>query len=161
MTAQDLDLLDAIQLATEAERKAAALYADAAEKTANPLGQGLFDQLAGFEREHYDELVELEKSLRGQGAITRYEDRELAVEMRGEVGNIPNAEKMSAMGIITMAIEIERSAKKRYLALAGQATDPAVVAMFQQLAEEEQFHYVTLNDAYWSLNNHGVWVWNE
>ncbi len=160
MTGQDLDLLDAIQLAMEAERKATAFYADAAQKATHPIGRGLFDQLAGFEREHYDKLVELEKSLRAKGAFAEYGDRELVVEMSGEVGKIQNAEKMTAMAIITMAIDIERSAKNRYLALAEQASDPAVVAMFKQLADEEQFHYVTLSDAYWSLNNHGVWVWN-
>jgi rubrerythrin len=44
MTNLDLNLLDAIRTAMEAEQKAAAFYANAAQKTANPLGQELFSQ---------------------------------------------------------------------------------------------------------------------
>lgn len=158
MTSQDFDLLDAIQIAMEAEQKAAALYADAAQKTANPLGQKLFEQLAEFERHHYDKLVELEKSLRGEGAFAGYEGRELSMQVSGEVKSIEEAEKMSAMAIITMAIDVEREAEKRYTALAEQTTDPTAQSMFKQLAEEEHSHYLILNDAYWSLNDRGVWM---
>jgi rubrerythrin len=158
MTGQDLDLLDAIQIAMEAEQKAAALYADAAEKTRNPLGRRLFEQLAEFERHHYDKLVDLEKSLRGKGAFAGYEGRELSMQVPGEVGSINEAEKMSAMAIITMAIDIEREAENRYSGLAEQTTDPTVESMFKQLAEEEHSHYLILSDAYWSLNNRGVWA---
>ena len=159
MTSRDLDLLDAIQMAKEIELKAAALYADASQKTFNPLGRGLFEELARFERHHYDKLVELEKSLRGEGAFAGYEGRELAMDVPGEVGSIKEVERMSAMEIITMSRDIEREAEKRYIALAEQSTDPTVASMFKQLAEEEHSHYRILSDAYWSLSNHGVWVW--
>jgi rubrerythrin len=154
-----MDLLDAIQMAQEIELKAEALYADAAQKTHHPLGRGLFAELAKFERHHYDKLVELEKSLRGEGAFAGYEGRELKIEVSGEVGSIEEADKMSAMSIITMAIDVEREAEKRYTALAEQSTDPAVESMFKQLAKEENSHYRILSDAYWSLNNRGVWAW--
>ena len=62
------------------------------------------------------------------------------------------------MGIITMALDIEKQAKKRYLSLAEQTSDPLGKSMFKKLAEEEQMHYVILTNAYWSLNDHGTWV---
>jgi rubrerythrin len=47
MTNQDLNLLDAIQMAMEAEQKAAAFYTDAAQKAANPVGRELSNQNIG------------------------------------------------------------------------------------------------------------------
>jgi rubrerythrin len=160
MTNLDLNLLDAIQMAMEAEQKAAAFYADAAQKTANPLGRGLFDQLAEFERYHYAKLADLEKSMRDEGAFIEYEGRELTLSVPSEVDN-KEANKMSVMEIITLAINAERDAEKRYTTLAEQTTDPDGQAMFKKLAKEEHTHYRILSDEYYNLNNHGVWVWSE
>jgi rubrerythrin len=157
VTEQDLDLLDAIKIATEAEKKAAEFYADAAEK-ANPLGRELLEQLAEFERHHYDILVKAEASLREQGAFTEYEGRELTAPAPSEIQTNEEPNKASLMGIITMALDIEKQAKNRYLSLAEQTADPLGTAMFKRLAEEEQMHYVILTNAYWSLNDHGTWV---
>ena len=33
--------------------------------------------------------------------------------------------------------------------------------MFRKLAEEEHTHYRILGDAYWNLNNRGVWNWSK
>jgi rubrerythrin len=161
MTRQDLDLLDALEIAKAAEQKAATVYDDAAQKTSNPLGRGLFERLAEFERHHYDKLVELEKSLREEGAFAGYEGRELSLPAAGEAKNVEEAEMMSAMDIITMAIEIEQAAEKKYGALAKQTSDATVRDMFKRLAEEEHNHYLILNDVYWNLNNHGVWEWER
>lgn len=160
MTNLDLNLLDAIQIAMEAEQEAAAFYADAAQKTANPLGRELFDQLADFERYHYTKLTDLEKSLRDKDAFIEYEGRELTLSMPSEVDS-KEANKMGVMEIITLAINAERDAEKRYTALAEQTTDPTGQDMFKRLAAEEHIHYRILSDEYYNLNNHGVWVWSE
>ena len=118
MSNQNLSLLDAIQMAMEAEQKAAAFYADAAQRAANPLGRELFDQLAGFERYHHAKLADLEKSLRSEGTF-EYEGKELTLSVPGEVDS-KEANKMSVLEIITLAINAEREAEKRYTALAEQ-----------------------------------------
>jgi rubrerythrin len=162
MTDQNLDLLSAIQVALEAEQKAAAFYADAAQKTANPLGRKLFDQLAEFERYHYEKLLDLEKSLRDEGAFIEYEGRELALPAPSEVTSKEagkEADKMTAAEVIRFAIDTERQAEERYTALAEQTVDPAGQAMFKQLASEEHSHYLILSDAYFSVSNRGVWEW--
>lgn len=159
MTDHTLSLLDAIQVAMEAEQKAAAFYADAAKRT-TIVARGLFEQLAEFERHHYDKLVVLVKSLREEGAFTPYEGRELVLPAQGEVKDpIEEAQRMSLMDIITLALDVERQAEERYTALAGQTDDPSGRAMFTRLAAEEHIHHRILTDAYWSLNDHGVWVW--
>ena len=160
MNNQDPSFLDAIRMAMQAEQKAAAFYADAAQKTTNPLGRRLLDQLAEFEHYHHTKLAELGKSLCENGACTLYEGRELLSSLPDEVEGIREADSMSAMGIITMAIDIKRKAKERYTALAKQTTDPNGQAMFKRLAEEEHANYLILNKVYWSLNNRGVWAWS-
>ena len=116
------------------------------------------EQLAEFERHHYDYLVELEASLREQGAFKEYEGRELTAPTPSEIQTTEEPNKASLMGVITMALDIEKQAKERYLSLAQQTTDVTGIAMFERLAEEEQKHYVILTSAYWSLNDHGTWV---
>lgn len=157
MNDEDLTLPKAIQIAKAAEQKAADLYADAAQKTPNPLAQRLFEKLAEFEHHHYDKLVELEESLREEDAFIEYEGREMNLSMSGEVESIQEPEKKSAMAIITMAIEIEEKAEKRYKELAERTSDPDGRSMFERLSEEEHHHYLILSDAYWSLNDRGVW----
>jgi rubrerythrin len=160
MTDQNITLLDAIKIAMEAEKKAAAFYADAAQKT-ETLGRGILERLAEFERHHYAILVKLEQSLRDQGAFVDYEGEELSFPAPSEVQRTAEPDKMSMMGIITTALEIETEAEKRYTALAEQTSDPAGQSLFRQLAQEENKHHKILKDVYVNLNNHGTWVWPE
>ncbi len=60
-------LLDAIRVVKENERKAADFYAEAATKTANPVGRELFEQLSQFEEYHFARLTALEKTLEADG----------------------------------------------------------------------------------------------
>jgi len=159
MTIRDLSLLDGIQLAKEAEQKAGAFYADAATKTKNPLGKKLFEQLAEFEGNHFRALVAMETFLRDKGTFAGYEGKEQPFPKPSEVSGIEEPNKMSALEIITQAIEIEREAEKKYFTLADQTNDPTVHSLFLKLAEEEHNHYRILRDAYWNLNNRGVWEW--
>ena len=155
MHTQDLNFLDAIRMAMEAEQKAAAFYADAAQKTTNPLGRRLFEQLADFELYHHAKLADLEKSLCENDACIIYDGRELSFPVPDEVEKIQESDKMSAMGIITLALEIKSKAKARYTALAEQTTDPDGQAMFKRLAEEEHANHRILDNLYWRLNNRG------
>jgi rubrerythrin len=158
MDNQDLNFLDAIRMAIEAEESAAAFYEEAAKKTENPLGRELLGQLADFERYHHTNLLALEDSLCNNGACILYEGRELTFPVPDEIEEIKQADKMSAIGIIEAAIEIKRKAEERYAALAEQTADPNGQAMFERLAEEEHVNRHILERAYWSLNNRGVWV---
>jgi rubrerythrin len=160
MTDQDITLLDAIKIAMEAERKAAEFYANAAQRT-ETLGRGLLEQLAEFEHHHYDILVKLEQSLRAQGAFIDYKGEDVTFPAPSEVQRTAEPDKMSMMGIITTALEIETEAEKRYNDLAEQTSNPAGQSMFRRLAQEENKHHKILKDAYVNLNNHGTWVWPE
>jgi rubrerythrin len=158
MNNQDLSFLDAIRMAIEAEQNAASFYTDAAQKTNNPLARRLLRQLADFERYHYTKLTELEKSLCESGACILYEGKQLLFEVPEEVEKLEEADRMSAVEVITAAIEIKQKAEERYTALAKQTTDPHGQAMFTRLAEEERTNRRILDKVYWSVNNRGVWA---
>jgi rubrerythrin len=99
----------------------------------------------------------LEESLRDERAFIEYEGRELDLPTPGEVKPFEEPDENSAMAIITMAMDIEREAEKRYTQLATQTKDADGRSMLERLAEEEHNHYLIFSDAYWSLNDRGVW----
>jgi rubrerythrin len=158
---QDLNFLDAIRMAMEAEHEATTFYSDAVQKTTNPLARKLFEQLANFEHYHYTKLADLEESLCKNDACIMYENRDLDFPVPDEVEQIKQADKMSAMGVITMALEIKSKARERYTALAEQTTDPDGQAMFKRLAEEERANHHILDKVYWRLNNRGRRAWSR
>ena len=159
MASKDSALLDAIKIAMEAEKKAAAAYGDAAAQTNNPLGKKLFNKLTEFENYHYQKLSDLLASLVDEGTFIEYVFQATSVPAPGEVEGIPEANKMSMMKIVTMAQGIEQKAEQRYADLAEQTADPAGKAMFEQLAKEEAAHYRLLRTVYWNLNDQGTWAW--
>lgn len=161
MNGQDLNFLDAIRMAMEAEQKAVAFYTDVAQKTSNPLSKKLFKQLVSLGQYHHTKLADLEKSLCENDACIMYQGRELSFSIPDEVEKIQESDKESAMGIITTAMEIKSKAQERYLALAEQTTDPDGQAMFERLAAEEQANHRILSNLYWRLNNRGRPAWSR
>ena len=167
MSEQNLSLVDAIQIAMEAEKQAVALYKDAAQKTANMVIQPLFNNLADFEQHHYDKLAELVASLQEKGKFIVYEGYSLPIPAQSEIkiseeaADVLAAQKVSMMDILTMAQNVEQQAGKRYTALAEQTSDADGKAMFEWLAKEEQTHLRLLTEVYWNLNDRGVWAWSR
>ncbi|MCP4540511.1 MAG: ferritin family protein [Chloroflexi bacterium] len=158
---QDVNFLNAIRMAMDAEQKATTFYNDAVPKTTNPLARKLFGQLANFEHYHYTKLADLEKSLCENNACIMYENRELDFPVPDEVEQIKQADTTSAMGIITMAMEIKSKAKEKYTALAEQTTDPDGQDMLKRLAAEEDANHKILDKVYWRLNNRGGDAWSR
>ena len=154
-------MLDAIRVVKENERIAAKSYADAAQEIRHSVGKELFEQLSKFEAHHYAKLSALEKSLEETGDFIDYEGKEFPLPPTFEIKAAEEPNKKSIMQIITESRELEQQSKKAYTKLAEQITDPRGNEMFRKLAEEEHVHYLILNEAYWRLNNGGVWKWSR
>lgn len=159
MVHEEFNVLEAIQLAQEAERQAAAFYADAAQKISHPLGHKLLQELERFERHHYDKLVALEDSLRRTGTFIEYEGKGMETHPPAASEITVERQPATAMEIITLALDAEQSAERRYESLAERTSDATAHEMFRRLADEEHMHYRILRDVYWNLNNRGVWWW--
>jgi rubrerythrin len=155
------NLLDAIRVVKENERIAADTYAAAAKKITNPLGIQLFEQLSQFEEFHFAKVSALEKSLIEKGTYISYAGKDFPLPPIFEIKAAQEADRKSAMDMITDAMNLERLAEKTYADLADRLTDPEGHAMFRRLSEEEHNHYRILREAYWNINNHGVWKWSS
>ena len=156
----DKNLLDAIRVVKENERIASESYAAAAAKISNPIGKELFVQLSEFEKYHLARLTALENSLVEKGTFITYEGKEFPQPPIFEIKATQELKQKSVMQIISDAIDLEKRAEKTYADLAKQITDPQGHEMFSRLTEEEHNHYRILIEAYWTLNNMGVWKWS-
>ena len=155
-------LLDAIRVVMENERFASKSYAEAAKKIKNPIGYELFCQLSDFEKFHLKQLIKLEKSLLENGDFIDYEGKVFPLPPKFEIKAAQEPDKKSVMGIITDALELEKEAEKAYANLAAQLNDNSQGhRMFLRLSEEEHNHYRILTEAYWTLNDLGVWKWKR
>jgi rubrerythrin len=149
-------MLDAIRVVKENERRAVESYANAAQKT-NTGGKKLFEQLSEFEKFHYDQLSALEKSLEEKGDFINYEGKKFILPPILELKFTEEPYNKSLLQIISEAMKLEKQAEKAYADLAAQLTDPLGHKMFIKLSAEEHEHYDILSDAFWSLNQTGVW----
>lgn len=155
------NLLDAIRVVKENERIASESYANASKSISHPRGKDLFMQLSEFEAYHYERISALEKSLQDSGDFINYEGKEFPLPPVFEIKAAQESNRKSMMKIITEAIELEKQAEKAYADLAAQVTDAQGRKMFIRLSEEEHNHYRILNEAYWTLNDLGVWKWSR
>lgn len=154
-------LLDAVRVVKGNELKAFESYAAAAKIVRNPMGRNLFEQLSEFEKFHYEMLTTLEKSLDESGNFVNYEGNEFPLPPTFEIVASEEPNLKSVMNIISSAIDLEKQAEDAYAGMAIQISDPRGHAMFTRLSEDEHLHYRILSDAYWTLNNLGVWKWSR
>jgi rubrerythrin len=154
-------LLAAIHIVKENERIASASYADAAQKVNNLVGKNLFEQLAEFEKFHYEMLTTLESSLEEKGDFIYYGGKEFPLPPAFEIKAAQEPNTKTIMSIITSALELEKQSEKAYGDLAIQITDLKGHEMFYKLSEEEHQHWLLLTKVYWNLNNLGTWEWSR
>jgi rubrerythrin len=155
------NLLDAIRVVKENERIASESYAGAAQKISNRMGKELFEQLSKFEKFHYMQLTALEKSLEENGDFINYEGKEFPLPPTFEIKAAEEPNQKTLMEIISEAKELEKQTELAYADLAAKLSDPQGHEMFSRLSEEEHIHYRILTEAYWTLNNLGVWKWSR
>lgn len=156
--------IEAIQLAMEAEMDAHHDYSQSAQKTVNPKGKDMFNQLAAFELSHYNHLRSLLDSLNeGNGWIPYTGAHFSETSKPVEGGNSPAEEKNkdAVLSILSNAIKDEKKASEYYSKLADETDVPSGKAMFKQLSEEEKLHAKILNDQWYGLTNQGIWLWGD
>ena len=156
--------LEAIKRAMDAEMEAHTYYSQSAQKATNPKGKDMFRQLAALELNHYNNLKTLLDSLHeGKGWIA-YDGNDFSDTTHAPEEKDPSKEedfKDDVLSILSKAIEDEKKASAYYTTLANETTDPAGKELFTKLAQEEKVHTKILNDQWYSLNNHGVWLWGD
>ena len=165
MTGKNVGLMEAIQIAMEAEAKANKFYSDSAKKVASEQGKNLLKQLADFEQNHYDKLKRLKKSLEKDGKFIKYEGtqfKSFKIEIAPEGSRKIEPNKEDVLDILGLAIEAETKAHQHYNRMARETKDKDGKVMFEKLAEEETMHRRILSDEFYQIaNSGGMWVWGE
>lgn len=165
MAGKNVGLMQAIQIAMEAEAKANKFYADSAKKVASEQGKNLLKQLADFEQNHYNKLDELKKSLEKEGKFIKYEGTQFKpfkIEIAPEGSRKLEPNKEDVLDILGMAIDAESKAHQHYQRMAGETKDKNGKEMFEKLAEEETMHRRILSDEFYQIaNSGGMWLWGE
>ncbi|RTZ93655.1 MAG: hypothetical protein DSY91_01745 [Deltaproteobacteria bacterium] len=154
--------LEAVKIAVNAERDAFLFYRDAAEKSTNPRGKDMFQQLSAFEIEHYKKMIHLYLSLKNENKWIRYTGAgELKAQNRIEGSKGGYETKDDDIQALKTAIAKEGEAAEFYREMAEKTEDPMGKEMFLKLVEEEETHRRLLNDQYYALQNQGEWMWGD
>ena len=155
-----LNPLTIICIVKENIRRASESYANAAIKN-NALGRNLFEQLSEFERFHYDRLTALVESLEEQYHFVNYERREFVLPPIIGRNFIEDPAHQSLMQIISDALKFDKRLEKTLTDLVAKLAGSHGQRLFIRLSEEEHKNHSVLLDAFWSLNQTGVWRWSR
>ena len=145
--------LSALQVALNNEKKEHDFYLKNAERTKNPVGKAMFQQIAGEELEHYERLKQISENWEKQKKwpeTVPLKVKETVVKkvLKEAAQKAPKTAKGDAddLKAIRVAIEFEAKGAEYYARLRDNVSDPKEKAFFNLLADIEHEHYVSLKE---------------
>ncbi len=147
------DRLNALEVALNNEMKERAFYLRHAQRTKNPIGKAMFQQIGDEELEHYERLKQLqqrwEKNEKWPETVPlKVEEtlvRDVLKDLIKQVDQIPE-EDADDLGAVRTAIDFEAKGVKYYSELRDAVSDPREKAFFDLLSRFENEHYLSLKD---------------
>ena len=146
--------LNALDIALKNEMNEHHFYKKNAERTKNPVGKVMFEQISVEELEHYERLKQLAESWKKDKKwpeTVPLKVKETAV--RSIFGRAAQAIGKAVAGgdaddlkAVRAAIEFEAKGAAFYAALRDQSSDPKEKAFFGLLANIEHEHFSSLKD---------------
>jgi len=160
--------LNALQVALDNEMKEHRFYLKNAERTKNPVGKAMFQQIAGEELEHYERLKQLHENWQKEKkwpetVPLKVKDTPVKTLVKEAAKNAPAKAKGDAEDLkaVRMAIEFEANGTKYYTKLRDEATDQKEKVFFNLLANIEREHYASLKDTEEYLTDPVSWFRNK
>jgi rubrerythrin len=156
--------LNALQVALNNEMREHKFYLTNAQRTKNPVGKAMFQQIAGEELEHYERLKQLHESwekakkwpetvpLKVKDTIVKSLMKEAAKKATAKAKG--DADDLKA---VQTAIEFEAKGTEYYANLRDSVTDQKEKSFFNLLANIEHEHYVSLKDTEQYLIDPATW----
>jgi rubrerythrin len=145
--------LNALQVALDNEMKEHKFYLKNAERTMNPVGKAMFQQIAGEELEHYERLKQLhenwQKDKKWPDTVPlNVKETPVKTLLKQAVKKAPAKAKGDAddLSAVRAAIEFEANGMAYYAKLRDEVTDQKEKAFFNLLASIEREHYASLKD---------------
>ncbi len=156
--------LNALQVALNNEMKEHKFYLTNAERTKNPVGKAMFQQIAGEELEHYERLKQLhenwEKAKKWPDTVPlKVKNTIVKTLVKESAKNAPAKAKGDTddLKAVRTAIEFEAKGTEYYAKLRDSVTDQKEKAFFSLLANIEHEHYVSLKDTEQYLIDPASW----
>ena len=158
------DRLNALDVALKNEMSEHEFYLKNAERTKNPVGKAMFQQIAADELEHYERLKQLHESwakdkkwpdtvpLKVKETVVK----DVLKDVIKKAANAPagDADDLKAL---EEAIDFEGQGATYYARLRDNVTDPKEKAFFELLANIEHEHYVSLKDTEEYMKDPASW----
>lgn len=155
--------LNALELALRNEMNEHEFYLKNAERTKNPLGKEMFEQIAKEELEHYERLGQLAQAWKGEKKwpeTVPLKVSETAVKaVFGKAAKAAGAAAGDAddLQAVRTAIEFEAKGAQFYAKLSEESRDPKEKAFFGLLASIEHEHFQSLRDTEEYFQDPAAW----
>ena len=156
--------LNALEVALNNEMREREFYLKNAERTKNPIGKAMFNQIADEELEHYERLKEVHERWKRnekwpETIPLKVKDTIVKDILKESVENI---EKMperddNDLKAIQIALDFESKGASHYAQLRDDVSDPQEKEFFGLLARIEYGHYLSLKDAEEYLTDPASW----
>jgi len=160
--------LNALEVALANEMREHEFYLKNAQRTRNPAGKAMFQQIAAEELEHYQRLKQLNESWSKKQKwpetvplkVKETNVSTILKDMVKKASKMPkgDADDLKAIGT---AIDFEANGAIFYAKLRDDCTDPREKAFFNLLADIEHEHYVSLKDAEELMTDPVSWYRNR
>ena len=156
--------LDALEVALNNEMREREFYLKNAERTNNPAGKAMFQQIAAEELEHYERLKQLAEIWGKQQKWPQtipLKVKETTVsgilkDMVKKASILPKGDKDDLKALQT-AIDFEAKGFKFYTKLQNDCTDSVEKDFFKLLANIEHEHYLSLKDTQELMTDPASW----
>jgi rubrerythrin len=153
------DINEAVQLARKMEIDGEKFYLEAAENSGVPQAQRMFESFARDERRHLRIVEDVSKGLGVdvESMPTPKENiRTVFTEARAEI-DADFEVKAGELEALATAMEMETKSYRLYVDAAEKAESEKQKALFERLAEEENQHYVMLENTQEYLESNEKW----
>ena len=159
-----MTLEKALNTALEYEAKIYAVYAEAGEKTADPIGRRILSALADDEQRHIDYLTHKLEQWRKEGAVTAEKlesdipsRQSLAAEVVQKDTDLTGKDLRDHKQVLSRALRLEVETSAFYRRLTREMSDEhkTLFARFQEI-EDEHIDIVQAELDYFS--NSGYWL---
>lgn len=156
--------LNALEVALNNEMREREFYLKNAERTNNPAGKTMFQQIAAEELEHYERLKQLAEIWGKQQKWPEtipLKVKETIVsailkDMVKKASSLPKGDEDDLKSLET-AINFEAKSFEFYTKLRDDCTDSVEKAFFNLLADIEHEHYISLKDTQELLTDPASW----
>jgi rubrerythrin len=156
--------INALEVALNNEIREREFYLKNAERTKNPLGRRMFQQIADEELEHYQRIEQLyelwKKNEKWPETIPLKVNDTLVREIlkdEWKKGNEKPIKDTDDLNAISIAIDFEAKGASFYSKMRDEVSDPLEKQFFNLLANIEHEHYLSLKDTEEYLTDPSSW----